>query len=384
MTDIGNRRTLLMIGSGVLCGNVLDLLAWHGFDGRLVVAGRNKETLLERTNLSRLAAYNQDRYPDLATEYLDLHDVERSAETIAEIRPDIIFNTASVQTYWRIATLPRPAYEALATAGLGAWLPMHLSPAHRLMTAVRQTGLTPVVVNAAYPDEVNPALATRGLAPTVGIGNVMNVVPAVRTAAALVLRAPVESVQVRLVAHHYISNRLPEHGDTGGAPYILRVYLDGRDVSGEVDPDGLFRLLPTEVRRTRGSAGMYVTGSSAFAVLSALTAPEPVALHAPGPHGMVGGYPVTVSEQGVRLDLPESVGADAAATVNEQGGVYDGIQRIEPDGRVVPTEHAVQTLHKELGYHCAEFHVDDCHGWATELRAKYLEFEASVTGSGYA
>lgn len=381
MSDRESACTLLLIGTGVLGGNVLDLLCWHGFRGRIVVAGRNERTLLERTNLSRIAAYNQHRYPRVTTEYLDLDDVDRSAETIAAVNPDIVFNTASVQTYWRISTLPRPAYQALAEPGLGAWLPMHLSPALRLMTAIRQADVNPIVVNAAYPDAVNPALATLGLAPAVGIGNVMNVVPAVRSAAALVLAAPVETVQIRLVAHHYVSNRLPEAGDPGGAPLRLCVYRDGHDVTHQVDAASVFRLLPTEVRRTRGNAGMYVTASSAFAVLTALLSQTPVALHAPGPLGLIGGYPVLVSDRGVHLDLPGGCPISTAVAINKQAQVYDGIQRIDPDGRVVPTDLTVETLERELGYYCAEYQVTQCHELATELRARYLSFEAAAASS---
>lgn len=374
-------RTLLLIGTGVLGGNVLDLLSWRGFEGQIVVASRNDRTLLERTNLSRIAAYNQGCYPRITTQHIDLHDVDRTAESIAAIRPDIIFNATSVQTYWRISTLPKLLYRTLDRPGVGPWLPMHLSPAYGLMTAVLRSGLEPVVVNAAYPDAVNPALRTRGLAPTVGIGNVMNVVPAVRIAAAMLLAAPMESIQVRLIAHHYVSNRLPGFGDAGRAPFHLRIYRDGQDATDRVDMGALFQLLPTEVRRTRGSAGMYVTASSAFAVLTALTSSTPVALHAPGPIGLVGGYPVTVSDRGVDLDLPESCPIEAAVAINEEGQVFDGVQRIESNGRVVLTELATETLKQTLGHHCSEFNVDDCHEWATELKAKYLAFEARCTGS---
>lgn len=376
----GTPRTLLVIGSGVLAGNVLDLLAWHGFAGQLIVGSRNERSLLERTNLSRIAAYNQDRYPAISTRYLDLDDVDRSAETIADIKPDVIFNTASVQTYWRISALPRELFRELSTAGLGSWLPMHLSPALRLMTALRLIPLAPIVVNAAYPDAVNPALATRGLAPTAGIGNVMNVVPAVRHACALTLKAPVDEVCVRLVAHHYVSNRLPEFGDSGGAPFHLRVYWNERDVTDAIDVAQTLRLLPTQVRRTRGSAGMYVTASSAFAVLTALMSPDPVALHVPGPSGLPGGYPVRVSDQGVRLDLPDSCPRDMAVAINERGQIFDGVRSIEPDGRVVFTDHSVEVMNRMLHHRCAEFRVEDSHELAAELSARYRAYESAVTG----
>ena len=372
-------ETLLIIGSGVLAGNVLDLLSWHGYSGQITVASRNEKTLIERTNLSRISAYNQGQYPRITTTRLDLNDVDRCTEVIAGLRPDIIFNTASIQTYWRISTLPKENYETLARIGVGAWLPMHLSPALRLMTAVRASGLAPVVVNGAYPDGVNPVLATRGLAPTLGIGNIMNVVPAVRAAISMVLAEPVEDIQIRFVAHHFVSNLLPAAGDTGGAPICLRIYAHGHDVTEQVDLPEMFRLLPTKVRRTRGSAGMYVTASSALAVLFALRSAAPVPLHAPGPGGLPGGYPVVVSASGVELDLPDSCPADTAIRINEQSQVYDGLERIEPDGRVVLSDVAVKTLKDELGYYCPEFKVEECHEWAAELKDKYRSFEASLT-----
>lgn len=370
-------KRLLLIGSGVLGGDVLDLLSWAGFAGRITVGSRNAQALMERVNLSRIAAYNQGRYPQIDTLHLDLHDVDQTAETLARVRPDLVLNTASTQTYWRISTLPAPIYRKLDRPGVGPWLAMHLSPALRLMTAVRRSGLEPIVVNAAYPDAVNPCLHTRGLEPALGIGNVMNVVPAIRAAAASLLHTAVRRVQVRMVAHHYVGNRLPSAGDTGGAPYDLRIYLDGSDATEQLDVAALFGLLPTQIRRTRGCAGMYVTASSAIAVLRALGSTDPIAVHAPGPLGLVGGYPVLVSERGVQLDLPASCSAERAVEINERGQVFDGIERIDPDGRVVFTDLATSTMSQMLGHHCPELKVDDCHDWAVELRARYLEFEGN-------
>ncbi|HEX5494305.1 MAG TPA: hypothetical protein VFX70_07020 [Mycobacteriales bacterium] len=376
MKNMDHGRSLLLFGSGVLGGNVLDLLSWSGFSGEITVAGRNEATLRQRTNLTRIASYNQGRYPRLATRLVDLNDVDQTARVIADVRPDIILNTATVQTYWRISMLPEPTFRALAEAGLGAWLAMHLSPAHRLMTAVRRSGHTAVVVNAAYPDAVNPALHTRSLAPSIGVGNVMNAVPAIRASAALLLDAPVRELQIKLVAHHYVGNRLPAAGDTGGAPFHLRIYQNGSDVTEMVDVAEMFRLLPTELVRTRGSAGMYVTASSVVAVIDALLSPTPVALHAPGPAGLVGGYPVLVSSNGISLDLPETCSPETAIAVNEGGQVFDGIDRISDSGRVTLTPKAVEIMKRTLGHDCPEFNVDECHGVAAELRSRYLAFEA--------
>jgi hypothetical protein len=384
MGDREPRTTLLLVGTGVLGGNVLDLLSWSDFPGRIVVAGRDRNRLVERVNLTRLASYNQGHYPRIEEVRLDLDEVERTAEELARIRPDVVFNATSVQTYWRISQLPRPVFRELNRPGVGPWLPMHLSPAYRLMAAIQMAGVDPRVVNGAYPDAVNPALATVGLAPLVGVGNVMNVVPALRAAAALVLGAAVDAVRVRLVAHHYVSNRLPAAGDTAGAPYMLQVLLQERDVTAEMDVAEVFKLLPTEVRRTRGPAGMYVTASSALAVLRALCSPVPVPVHAPGPHGLVGGYPVLASTAGVSLDLPITCSPAEAVAINERGQPFDGIQRIGRDGRVEFTPLATETMRRMLGHDCPGIKVADCHDWARELRARYLSFAERFRADGEA
>jgi len=56
-----------------------------------------------------------------------------------------------------------------------------------LMQAVKASGIATKTVNAAFPDAVNPILARIGLAPDIGVGNVANLVPAVRLSIARLL-----------------------------------------------------------------------------------------------------------------------------------------------------------------------------------------------------
>lgn len=375
--------TLLLVGCGVLGGYLLDLLSWVGFPGRIIVGCRDVNHARERSNMSWFAGLNLGHSPSLTVVPLDLDDVERTCDTLGTLRPDIIVNTASVQSYWRISQLPVELYRRLNEPGVGPWLPMHLSPALKLMTAVRGSRSSAVVVNTAFPDAVNPALATCGLAPTIGIGNVMNAVPAVRSAVASHRGVDVAKVTVRLAAHHYVSNRLPSAGDAGPAPFLLRVYEDGRDITDQLDLAQALRLIPTELRRVRGREGMYVTASSAYSVINALMSASPIPLHAPGPQGLIGGYPVRVSASGVELDLPEEWTRAQAAEVNRRGQVHDGIAYITDDGRVGFSDHAVSTMSEVLGHDCEEIHVTDSPEWAAELRARYsvLERSCDLTGS---
>lgn len=104
---------------------------------------------------------------------------DATAELLRKIQPDVIIHTASLQAWWVVNELPAGLPARVAEAGLGPWLPMHLTLTHRRMQAVRAAGLSPLVVSAPFPDVVNPVLAAVGLAPRVGLGNMDELVPMV-------------------------------------------------------------------------------------------------------------------------------------------------------------------------------------------------------------
>lgn len=364
---------IMIVGAGVLGRMLAEMLVWGPLPVRVVLAARRLDEVAATANMIRLSGLNQDAAVDIDAQQLDLDDESATAEAIARLAPAVLVNAASVYSYWRVEG-------PLEGVPKGLWLPFHLSTTYRLMRVLRRSGHEPLVVNGAYPDAVNPALAALGLAPAVGIGNVMNVVPAIRVAASIALNCGVQHVDVRLVAHHYVSNRLPAHGDAGGAPYLLRVYHDGTDVTDRLDVPAVLRLLPTRVRRVRGREGMAVTASSAFAVVRALVSSQPRRVHAPGPCGLAGGYPLSIDRSAVRFDLPPGVSIEEARAVNEGGQVFEGIERIDPDGRTHFVDEAVEGLRARVGAAPASLSPAEAVGWADELRARCEAFSARSRG----
>ncbi|WP_225040478.1 hypothetical protein WGT02_35445 (plasmid) [Rhizobium sp. T1470] len=188
MTASRKTPRILIIGSGVLGGDVLDFLLQSGRDYALTVGARRLETALLRVNLARYTAMNLGREPQVDIMPLDLMNIEQTAERLDKLKPDIIFNAATLHSWWVITKLPSEAYKCLDMARGGVWTPMHQVLVRRLMKAVRLADSPAVVVNASYPDVVNASLAAEGLAPAVGIGNIANAVPGIRLAAAYMLR----------------------------------------------------------------------------------------------------------------------------------------------------------------------------------------------------
>ena len=366
-------KKLLILGIGVIAGHVLDLLSRVPENYQIVVVSRDEAKLRERVNLAVAVAMNGGRVPDVSFRIADIANIDQTADLIATLQPEIIVNATSLQTFWLISTLPRERYQYLSRAALGPWLPNHLALTRKLMIALRQSSVSAQVVNAAFPDAVNPALGKVGLAPLVGAGNVANTIPTLRRAAALMCGVPVESIDIRFYAHHYVGNRIASTGDPGPAPYALRILRDGVDVTGKIDVESLFDLFTTKLKRTRGVPGQIMAASSVAAIVRAIANDTGQELHAPGPNGLPGGYPVRVRAHGVSV-IDDLVPIKSAIAVNEGGGIFEGIERIDDDGTVHFAEANMSIMKNAFGYYCKTMKLDEVDDWAQELRARYRTY----------
>jgi len=363
---------LLLIGIGDVTIRLAHLLATGEAPVDLVMAGRSLERATRFANLTKLAASNLGHYRNVEPLSLDLADIDRTAAEIRRIQPDLIFMGASIQAARAIMDVSPDAFRQLDQARLGPWLPMHLALNYELMQAVRLAESRATVVNAAYPDAVGPALATIGLAPHIGIGNIANVVPGITWAAAQELDAHPSEVEINLVCHHYFSHHVHRFGEAHGIPYSLTVFRDGEEEA--VDHEAIFTRLASTLRRQGGRDGQQVTATSAARTVLALLSDEPRELHSPAPGGLTGGYPLRVSRERIDLVLPEGLSEAAARDVNRRAQVLDGIEQITSDGTIVFADEQMSILGDLLGYRCKQLHVVDAREAAAELRTKYERY----------
>jgi hypothetical protein len=372
--------TVMFAGVGALGGQVLDLFLRCNGPIRAIAAGRDIEVLRRRANTAALVALQLGYDPDIEVVALPLDDADACAETISHCNPDLIFAAMSAQSWWVIGELPQAAFARLDRARIGPWLPVHLAPIYALMRAVALLDSPIPVINAAYPDVVNPALAGVGLAPLIGIGNVANPVPALRAACARRLGVSVGEVVVKLVAHHFVSNRVSRHGNSGGAPFALGAEVGGLDVSNEFDPAEVLADLPARFKRLGGREGQIMTAASALTVIEAYLAKDRRLIHAPAPHGQPGGYPVRIGTDGLELDLPAGVTVTSAIDINQRGAHFDGIEAIDRHGTVSFMEENMEIMHTELGYFAASLTPCEAADRSAELIARYREFAARQQG----
>src|SRR5699024_6237594 len=103
---------------------------------------------------------------------MDVTVKSRTAQLLAAESPDVIVMCASLRSAWDLLGRTDRAAAAITAGGLAVRLPYMLTLPLALMRAVREAGIPAPVANLCFPDVTGPVLATQGLAPTLGLGNV--------------------------------------------------------------------------------------------------------------------------------------------------------------------------------------------------------------------
>lgn len=377
MSHSTRKKKLLLVGAGNLCLQILKILGpKNAFE--FVVLGRNQEATIRLCNLVELSCAQLGQCIAIKPVFADLMDIERVTQVLREETPDLLVNCASLQS-WRVITgLPKLTFERLDQAQFGPWLPMHLTLMHCLMQAVKASGITLKTVNAAFPDAVNPILARVGLAPDIGVGNVANLVPATRLSIARLLECSPADVQVQLYAQHYFSHYVPRGGLPPRASYRLLYEVRDRPQANRLPAEVIFSTVQSEFRRLGGVDGQFLTACSAVTVIEGLFSPTPVLVHAPGPLGLPGGYPVLLQDGRIEVQFSEACPQDEAVRINTICQSQDGIDEIHCDGSVTYNPQCMAVMQAMLGYSKNTMSLEQSADFARELASKYLALKNST------
>lgn len=368
-----DKRTVLVVGIGEVGHYLLEFLAREDLELAIVAADVDEADIRAKVDNAVFGAAFHGRDPDIRPVAIDLFDVDRTAEVLSQVAPDVVVNCAVLQTWHVIRRLPADIYARLSSAGLGAWLPVQLTLAMRLGQAIDRSETSPLYINTSLSDLTNPVLGAMGIAPTIGIGNVAKIQSAVRTLAARKLGLPRSQVEVTMIAHHVHWVVWREAGYREGAPYYMKVEASGEDLTSRFDTLALMKeailLYP------QGTSFSAVSASSALFNLKALLSEVPVRTHSPGPNGLPGGYPVVLGRSGAELDLPDDVPLDDAIAMNLEAQTYDGVERIDDDARVHFMPYAIEIMRDLLGFDCQSFTPEDCETRAREQMRLFRELE---------
>jgi len=373
-----SRGPVLIVGLGDLGGHVLEFLARVPNIPAITAVDIDEDWGVRKTNSALAGASHFGFYPDIRFVHQDVFDVDKMAELLSRLKPAIVYNSATLQSWWVITQLPPDAYKAIDEARFAPWFPMHFLPAYNLMLAVRKSGIKTHVVNAAFPDLVNPVLARLGLSPTAGIGNIDNVVCTLKVVLAKMRNTSLRSVGIYMVAPHFVSYYLTRYGNTGGAPYYLKVMIDDRDVTSQLDMNEVLANVITLGKRPGGARAHPVVASSVCRIIMGILFDTREISHAPGPNGLPGGYPVRLSSAGVEVFLPDGLTLEEAVRINNEAQVLEGVQSVEEDGTVIITEKSAEVFRKLLDYDCRSYTVENCQEKCRELREKFQRYVSKI------
>jgi hypothetical protein len=343
--------SLVVVGSGALANATCDALATIASTPTdVVVIGRNGPKIESLCYIATTLAGLADRPVSFRPAPVDGYDSDdQLARVLRSAAPNGVFLCASRQSPWEAGTAPSAWTALLARAGFGLTLPLHADLAVRVGRTVAATCPDAWLVNACFPDAVNPLLAELDVPVLAGIGNVATLAASAQAALGL----PDQS-SLRMLAHHAHLHEPSTPEDEA------QVWLDGTPVAAVTPLLAAQRATPRpELNR--------ITGATAARFLHALLTGAELATHAPGPGARPGGYPVWLRDGRVELRLPDGVSETEAVARNQRFAVADGVQVIDGEVRFAPT---VAAALREPAPHLADgFRATELAGACRDLLA---------------
>lgn len=257
-------------------------------------------------------------------------------------KPDLIVQCASLIGPWATIGVEHPIATALSQAGLGVQMPVQLPILKTLMECRADLDITAPVANLSLPDMSHAVMATQGLAPMIGLGNVtiqmLRVRAALRREIANAGDDTADMPLLRLVGHHHNVYGVMQCREPDSPDDTVRVFV-GEDALAR--PELAYQGEPVPP----GPIYNVITAAASLEVLKGLLPDSaPIRISAPAPIGMLGGYPVIVSREEISLDLPDQVDLEDCKNFQKRMSAADGVAEIESDGTVNFTENARRTM----------------------------------------
>ena len=257
---------------------------------------------------------------------------------------------------------------------VGPILPMHLTLPYKLAQATKKANSSAIFLNNSWADFVNPVLYKAGYPILVGGGgNLDNVAGEVRRKISLQENVPMQDITIYMIFEHSVNT----FGTRTGIPYFCKVVIGDRNVTGKYDVDSLIsdRLLVTRPEWVMWHHASIVASSSVKHVMAIINDTNEIS-HAPGPNGLIGGYPIRIGTGGVKVELPGEITMEQAIKINTDGGKYEGVEEIEDDGTVVFTDEAYKIAKEVLGLDYKELKLEDTEKRAEEILSAYTKLAA--------
>ncbi len=353
---------ILVIGTGAFGSRIIfDIATTTEAPVIVAIGGRDRERMDWLRLAANARAALQGRPARFFTVPIDFGTPESIAEAIGPTKARVIVQASSVQSS-RVIHDPGSAWAQLvARAGLSTTAVFQALLSSRVGKALADVGNDGAFINCCYPDVANSLLEAMGIPVTCGSGNVSILASAF--AGDLGIR---EQGRVRVLAHY--ACLAPWRGPAEERPGQPgpRVWIDGEEITDTYERFSHLQLTREPV--------IEISGFSGVPIILALAAGTELLSHAPGPRGLLGGYPIAVRGGAMELDLPEGLGRDEAIAWNrafeERGGML-----VDDSGQVAFTGMVKEEFARYSPDLAAGFNVADLeavHDEMARLREKML------------
>ena len=369
---------ILVVGLGDIGAHILEVLArTANIEHVVAIDVSSSDEKLRVVYSAELGALHHGLATSMSFQQLDVSDVAQTAELIRSVHPDCVLSSTSLLSWWvPQSKLPDAVFRRIDEAGFGPWFPLHFALLYKLMLAIQESGLSPVVVNCSYPDATHAALSKIGLAPTLGVGNCDLFYPQFKWMTARHLGGSPLDVDAYFVGDHFMAHVLNQFQSTHEVPYFLKLVYRDEDVTDEVAAKYGGRdqtVVAANQYMPRGSADHFLVAASAVKNVVGLLGGSQQLAYSPGPCGLPGGYPIRFVDGGVEVVLPDELSLEEAIRINQESGRGDGVEEIREDGTLVLTDQAHGIMREELNFEVKEFVPEQCGEDARELLARFWE-----------
>lgn len=346
---------ILISGTGGFAARIaFDIAATARESVDVVIAGRNRERLnwLRTAANARAALFGAKAR--FTTHAIDLLAPDASDALLAATGPRIVVQAASIQTSQVIAQSGNAWTRLVAEGGLSATAVFQALISARVAAAITRSGKPVTLVNCSFPDVVNGMIRAMGHDVSCGMGNVAILSNVFAGSAATPAGA-----ELKVLAHYQnlaAWRRRPE--ERGGQP--PRVWLDGEEVADVYARFADIQLTPEPV--------IEISGASGVPMLLAMAGGRPWQGHVPGPNGLPGGYPVSLEEGRLNLDLPAAISEAEAIRWNASFEEANGLV-VAADGTARFTGILGDRLAQQLPALAQAFRVSELEAVCAEMLA---------------
>ena len=309
------RADIVVFGTGSFAARILlDIAATARVPVAVAIAGRNVARLDWLRTAANARAAIFERPATFVTRTVDLARPDAAEAVLAELAPKLVVQAASPQAASVISGQGDGWSRLVAEGGLSVTAVFQALFSARVAKALSRLSPHCPFINCCFADAVNALLASAGLTVTCGIGNV-----AILASAFAGELGPRAGRDVKVLAHYQTIGPWRQAAATRGGP-AARVWIAGEEVADVYAKFRRVQLTPEPV--------IDISGASGVPLMLAIAAGAEWHGHAPGPLGLIGGYPVAWSGGALALDLPRGLEREEAVRWNrsfeERSGLVAG------------------------------------------------------------